>query len=85
MILPNSYVVKVTHDLINTANREVRTGYITSCLEIRNLLWKEVVFTTLIQGLLYIQKKENLKRFLFSDIEESNKTMYKQPVMVGLE
>ena len=70
-ITPNSYVVKVTHDLINTANREVRTGlYYQLSRDSEPPLGGSSFYNTYTGPVIYTEKGK-FEKVSFSDIEES--------------
>ncbi len=70
-ILLNSYVVKVTHDLINTGNREVRTGvYYQLSRDSEPPLGGSSFYNTYTGPVIYTEKGK-FEKVSFSDIEES--------------
>ena len=70
-ILPNSFVVRVTHDLINTANEELRTGlYYQLSRDSKPPLGGSSFYNTYTGPVIYTDKGK-FEKVSFSDIEES--------------
>ncbi|MEL0255464.1 MAG: membrane protein insertase YidC, partial [Burkholderiaceae bacterium] len=70
-ILPNSYVVEVTHDLTNTANEEVKTGlYYQLSRDSDPPLGGSSFYNTYTGPVIYTEKGK-FEKVSFSDIEES--------------
>ena len=70
-ILPNSYAVKITHDLTNTANEEVKTGlYYQLSRDSEPPLGGSSFYNTYTGPVIYTEKGK-FEKVSFSDIEES--------------
>ena len=70
-ILPNSHVVKVTHDLVNMANEEVKTGlYFQLSRDSEPPLGGSSFYNTYTGPVIYTEKGK-FEKVSFSDIEES--------------
>ncbi|MDA9719321.1 membrane protein insertase YidC, partial [Betaproteobacteria bacterium] len=70
-ILPNSYVVEVTHDLVNNANKEIKAGlYYQLSRDSEPPLEGSSFYNTYTGPVIYTESRK-FEKVPFSDIEES--------------